>query len=81
MLADAAAHDANNLRFPLTLAKLLIRDNELQKAHELLKTLPAPFKETEQASNLFAHVSFIQAAEDSAVLKTQEKKLSVMIRI
>ncbi len=69
MLADAAVQDANYLRFLLTLARLLMRDNKLQKAHELLKNLPAPFKETKQASNLFAHVSFIQAAEDSADLK------------
>lgn len=75
LLADASLQDAGNLRFPLTLAKLLIKDNELQKARDLLNHLPAAFKITEPVSDLIAHVSFLHAAEDPSDVETLEKEL------
>ena len=75
LLADASLHDAGNLRFPLTLAKLLVKDNELQKAHELLSHLPTTFKVIEPVSDLFVHVSFLRAAEDPADVETLEEEL------
>ena len=75
LLADAASQNVDNLRFPLTLAKLLLRDNELQKAFELLNSLPAAFKTTEQVSTLFAHISFLLAAQDPADIATLESRL------
>lgn len=75
LLVDASLQDAGDIRLPLTLAKILIKDNELQKASDLLRNLPDSFKITEQVSNLFAHVSFLQAAEDPATIETLEKNL------
>ena len=76
LLADASLQDAGNIRFPLMLAKILIKDGELQKARDLLRNLPNAFKLTEEVSNLFAHVSFLQAAEDPVSVTVLEKNLA-----
>lgn len=65
MLAEAALEYPRDLRLPLTLAKLLIRDGELEQAQRLLATMPEPLRREPEAEELAAHVDLLLAAQAS----------------
>ncbi len=75
LLADASLQYPGNIRFPLALAKLLIRDDELVKTHTLLSNLPEVFKMSEQVGHPFAHVSFLQSAENAPGIPELEARI------
>jgi putative thioredoxin len=65
MLADAALEDPQNLRIPLTLAKLLLREQRHEDAHRLLEALPGPHQDEPPVRDLQAHLGFLLAAREA----------------
>ncbi len=64
-LADAALEDPANLRIPLALAKLLVRESRHREAFKLLSTLPAEQQEEPDVRDLWVHLGFLLAAQDA----------------
>jgi putative thioredoxin len=65
-LAEAAVAHPEDLRIPLTLAKLLVQQGELEQAQRLLATMPAPLREAPEAEDLAAHVDLLLGARAAA---------------
>ncbi len=65
MLADAALEDPQNLRIPLALAKLLMREHRLEDAYRLLEALPGPHQDEPPVRELQAHLGFLLAAREA----------------
>lgn len=64
-LHDAAEADPADLRIPLTLAKLLMRQGQFVQAEELLMSLPEQKRSESDIANLLVHLGFIRAAEQA----------------
>ncbi len=62
-LAEAAVAHPEDLRIPLTLAKLLVQEGELDQAQRLLATMPEPLRAAPEAQDLAAHVDFLLSAQ------------------
>ncbi|MCB1734947.1 MAG: tetratricopeptide repeat protein [Gammaproteobacteria bacterium] len=61
-LAQAALDDPDNLRIPLTLAKLLVREDRQDDALRLLDSLPREARVDPDVANLHTHLQFMQVA-------------------
>ena len=66
ILAEGAVTHPEDLRIPLTLAKLLMRSGELEQAMRLLAHMPGPLREQAQAQDLMAHLDFLLSAQAAA---------------
>ncbi len=64
-LRNASRAEPSNLRIPLTLAKLLMRHGQFDKAEELLMSLPEQARSDSNIAHLLAHLDFIRAAEEA----------------
>ena len=64
MLAEAARSDPQNVRIPLTLTKLLMRDNRHEEAHQLLSALPTDQRDVPEIRNLRVHIGGLLALLD-----------------
>lgn len=76
LLAQAAIDDSQNLRIPLTLAKLLMREDRHADAYELLLALPAQAQEDPELRDLLVHLGFLLAAREAPDKDTLEAKIA-----
>jgi putative thioredoxin len=76
LLRQAEAADPENPRVPVTLAKLLMRHGKHAEARELLGLLPAEFQQDPEVSAMFAHLGFIELAQDSPPMETLERAVA-----
>lgn len=74
-LADAALEDPENLRIPLTLAKLLVRESRPDNAFKLLSSLPAKQREEPEIRDLWVHLGFMLAAQDAPEQASLEQRI------
>lgn len=65
MLAEAAMAFPDNIRIPLTLAKLLVREQRQEEAHRLLSSLPEDKRAIAEIRDLLAHIGFMLAASNA----------------
>ncbi len=64
-LAQAAMDDPDNLRIPLTLAKLLVREDRAEDAFRLLDSLPSEAKMDSEILSLHTHLEFMKVVADA----------------
>ncbi|MBA1445614.1 MAG: tetratricopeptide repeat protein [Chromatiales bacterium] len=62
LLAEAVVNEPDNLAFPALMAKILMRQNRIDEAYQLLSSLPEVFQNEPQISGLLAHLDFLQTA-------------------
>ncbi|QYZ66688.1 MAG: thioredoxin [Gammaproteobacteria bacterium (ex Lamellibrachia satsuma)] len=62
LLAEAAVSQPDNLSYPALMAKILMRQDRIDDAHQLLCALPEVFQNESQISGLLAHLDFLQTA-------------------
>ncbi len=62
LLAEAAVSEPDNLSYPALMAKILMRQDRIDEAHQLLGSLPEVFQNESQISGLLAHLDFLQTA-------------------
>ncbi|WP_177419205.1 tetratricopeptide repeat protein [endosymbiont of Lamellibrachia barhami] len=62
LLAEAVVNEPDNLAFPALMAKILMRQNRIDEAYQLLSSLPEAFQNEPQISGLLAHLDFLQTA-------------------
>ncbi len=62
LLAEAVVNEPDNLAFPALMAKILLRQNRIDEAYQLLSSLPEVFQNEPQISGLLAHLDFLQTA-------------------
>jgi len=65
------------MRIPLTLAKLLVREQRQEEAHHLLSSLPEDKRAIEEIRDLFSHLGFMLAAYTAPT----KKRLEALVRI
>jgi putative thioredoxin len=65
LLREAEDTDPDNIRIPLTLAKLLMRHGQPAEAENLLRLLPAEARQDPEVSALLTHLGFIRIARDA----------------
>ncbi len=75
-LQQAAEADPFNLRVPLTLAKLLIRDQRYEDAYSMLNALPPEVHQDEEVARLMVHLGFIRLAQQAPDPETLEQTLA-----
>ncbi|MEN8133547.1 MAG: tetratricopeptide repeat protein [Pseudomonadota bacterium] len=75
LLAETAIEHPENLRIPLTLAKLLAQEQRHEEAHRLLFSLPAEQRIHPDIRDLLAHLSFLLAARKAPNKRTLEKQV------
>jgi putative thioredoxin len=63
LLREAEVADPDNIRIPLTLAKLLMRHGQVVEAENLLGLLPAETQEDPEVSTLLTHLGLIRVAQ------------------
>jgi putative thioredoxin len=63
-LAELAMADPENLRIPVTLAKLLTTEGRHVQAYDLLNALPKPAKQDPSVALLLAHLGFLRIAAE-----------------
>jgi putative thioredoxin len=63
-LAELAMADPENLRIPVTLAKLLTTEGRHAQAYDLLNALPRPAKQDPAVTLLLAHLGFLRIAAE-----------------
>lgn len=68
-LQAAAEADPFNLRIPLTLAKLMMRHGQFEKAEKFLTSLPEKARNNADIAHLIAHLGFIRASEQAPAAK------------
>ena len=71
LLAQAAMEDPYDIKIPLDLAKLLMREHRHIQAFDLLSSLPEVLRKQQAVADLLGHLDFIVAAnttEDADVL-------------
>jgi putative thioredoxin len=76
LLRQAEEADPDNLRIPLTLAKLLMQHGRVAEAEELLRLLPAEAQQDPEVTILAAHLSFIRVAQGSPPIETLEQTVA-----
>lgn len=76
LLRQAEEADPDNLRIPLTLAKLLMQHGRTAEAEELLRLLPAEAQQDPEVSMLASHLGFIRVAQDSPPIETLEQTVA-----
>ena len=76
LLRQAEEADPDNLRIPLTLAKLLMQHGRLAEAEELLRLLPAEAQQDPEVIMLAAHLGFIRVAQGSPPIETLEQTVA-----
>lgn len=76
MLADIAIEDLENLRVPLTLARLLFKEARYADVIALLTSLPEGFSQEQEVISLYTHAEFFVAAENAPLREGLEKKIS-----
>ena len=76
LLADAAIEDAQNLRIPTTLAKLLMRDHRHSEAYRLLAALPGPQRKQPEIRDLLVHLGFLLMARDAPDEEIVKRKVA-----
>jgi putative thioredoxin len=76
LLAQAALDDAENLRIPAILGKLLLAQHRYDEAEALLRGLPPESREQSEISHLLAYLDFIQVARRAADKATLETRLA-----
>ena len=64
-LAEAAMADPQNTRLPLTLTKLLMREQRFDQAHQLLTSLPRDAREAPEIRDLLVHLGFMIAVREA----------------
>ncbi|MBL3527514.1 MAG: tetratricopeptide repeat protein [gamma proteobacterium endosymbiont of Lamellibrachia anaximandri] len=62
LLAEAAVNEPDNLAFPALMARILMRQDRIDDAHQLLSSLPEVFQNEPQISGMLAHLDFLQTA-------------------
>ncbi|MBL3590290.1 MAG: tetratricopeptide repeat protein [gamma proteobacterium endosymbiont of Lamellibrachia anaximandri] len=62
LLAEAAVSQPDNLSYPALMAKILMRQDRIDDAHQLLSALPEVFQNESQISGLLVHLDFLQTA-------------------
>ncbi|RDH82042.1 MAG: thioredoxin [endosymbiont of Escarpia spicata] len=62
LLAEAAVSEPDNLAYPALMAKILMRQDRIDDALQLLSALPEVFRNELQISGLLAHLDFLQTA-------------------
>ncbi len=62
LLAEAVVNEPDKLAFPALMAKILMRQNRIDEAYQLLSSLPEVFQNEPQISGLLAHLDFLQTA-------------------
>ena len=76
LLADAAMDDDQNLRVPMTMAKLLMRDNRHTEAYQLLAALPGTQREEPEIRDLHVHLGFLLTARDAPAEEVLKRKIA-----
>jgi putative thioredoxin len=74
-MVEAALEDPGNLRIPATIAKLLIREQRLQEAHDLLIALPREAREEGEIATLLAHLIFLLEVEQAPERSELERQV------
>jgi len=77
LLARAAVSDPQNLRIVADLAKLMILEQRLSQAQDLLDALPVEAKSDSQIAVLRAHLGFLRAAAEAPSREQVEQELRV----
>lgn len=65
LLAEATMDDPQNMRIPITMAKLLMRDDRHAEGYQLLSALPGEQREEPEIRDLLGHLGFLLAARDA----------------
>ena len=74
MLAEATLEDPQNLRLPLTMARLLVSEGRAQEAMNLLDSLPPELRDDSEVTILRDQIGFIlEVGDDSDAEFWQEK--------
>jgi putative thioredoxin len=75
-LAEAATADPQNTRLPLTLTKLLMREQRFDQAYQLLKSRPRDTREAPEIRDLLVHLGFIIAVREAPDRAQLERKIA-----
>ena len=67
--------DYDNPRIPLTLIKLMFKENRLTEMLEYIKTLPKTLRENDEIINLMAYAEFILTAQEAPEKETLKIEL------
>ena len=76
LLAQATLDDPDNVRIPLTHAKLLLREQRHAQLQALIETLPITLQEQAEFANLYAHAGFLRAAGESPAAEELAKRIA-----
>ncbi len=76
MLAEAAVAYPENLRIPLTLAKLLVREQRHEEAYGLLSSMPENKRAAPEIRDLLVHVGFLIAAHQAPAQQVLERQVA-----
>ena len=75
LLAETAMQDPQNLRVPLTLAKLLMREDRLEQAQRLLITLPLDQRTDARVQEMRSHLDFILTAREALPVEELDRRI------
>ena len=76
MLAEAAVAYTENPRIPLTLAKLLVREQRHEEAYRLLTSMPKDKYAVAEIRDLLVHVGFLLAARQAPEQQILEQQVA-----
>jgi len=75
-LREASEADSFNLRIPLTLAKIFMRNQQFEHAEELIQALPEEVRNDTEVERMTAHLAFIRASQAAPDHATLEQRIT-----
>jgi len=76
MLAEAAMQDPQNIRLPLTMAKLLVGEGRMDEADQLLGSMPMEQRDDQETRTLRGHIALLKVHEQVLPVEQLEEELA-----
>jgi putative thioredoxin len=76
ILAEATMEDPQNIRLPLTMAKLLVAEGRMEEAAQLLANMPLEQRDDQETRTLRGHIALLQVHENAPPIEQLEDEVA-----